>query len=305
MKKFLTSFLIFFALTLGMLSIAHAQDFRDIVENIGDQTNLENYQENIHADASDKTGVKNITSAIFFVIDLMKYLLGSIAVLMLITHSIELIAAGKESEDKITKGKNFLKYALFGLVLVFVSEEAIKLAFFGEEGEALRSEESAAEFARAGGTLIKGIYTFLEVFIGSIAVLMLILAGFQMLVNSANEEAVGKARTRIWMSILGLVIIGISELAIKDIIFKDQGTEIDVERGRELLVQITNFLASVIGTIAVGAFVYAGFLYVLNFGNEEATGKAKKIMFGAVIGIVLAAAAFAIVATVVPVEGAE
>ena len=134
---------------------------------------------------------------------------------------------------------------------------------------------------------------------------VLILAGFEMLVNSANEEAVGKARTRIWMSILGLVIVGLSEVVVKDIVFKDQGTEIDVERGRELLVSITNFLASVIGTIAIGAFVYAGFLYVLNFGNEEATGKAKKIMFGAVIGIVLAAAAFAIVATVVPVEGAE
>ncbi len=290
---------------MGLLSIANAQDFRNIVEDIGDKTNLENYQDNVHADASDKTGVKNITSAIFFVIDFLKYVLGSIAVLMLIIHSLGLITAGKDSEDQITKGKSFLKYALFGLVLVFVSEEAIKLAFFGVEGEVLRSEESAAEFGRAGGTLVKGIYTFLEVFIGSIAVLMLILAGFEMLVNSANEEAVGKARTRIWMSILGLVVIGVSELVVKDIIFKDQGTEIDVERGRELMVQITNFLASVIGTIAVGAFVYAGFLYVLNFGNEDATGKAKKIMFGAVIGIVLAAAAFAIVSTVVQVEGAQ
>lgn len=297
--------MLFLNAAMPLAEVAIAQDFRDILEDIGDQTNLENYQENVHADASDKTGVKNITSAIFFVIDFLKYLLGSIAVLMLIIHSMELITAGKESEDQITKGKNFLKYALFGLVLVFVSEEAVKLAFFGEEGEVLRSEESAAEFARAGGNLIEGIYTFLEVFIGSIAVLMLVMAGFEMLVNSANEEAVGKARTRIWLAILGLVIIGVAELVVKDIIFKDQGQEVDVERGRQLIVQITNFLVSVIGTIAVGAFVYAGFLYVLNFGNEDSTGKAKKIMFGAVIGIVLAAAAFAIVSTVVPVEGAQ
>ena len=57
--------------------------------------------------------------------------------------------------------------------------------------------------------------------------------------------------------------------------------------------------------IAVLAFVYAGFLYILNFGNDEMTGKAKKVMFGAIIGLVLAAAAFAIVSTVIPVEGAQ
>lgn len=308
MKKFLKSFLSFTLLTVGMLMVyqaALAVDFRDQLQNIGDRTNLENYDTNIHADATGQGGARNITSAIFFVIDFVKYVLGSIAVLMLIINAIKMITAGKDSEEEITKEKTFLKYALMGLVLVFVSEEAIKLAFFGEEGNVLRSEETAAEFGRAGSDVIKGIYTFVEVFMGSLAVLMIVYSGLQILVGGGNEEAATAGKKRVLIASIGLIIIGISELVVKDIVFKEQGDEIDVERGRQLIVSLTNFLASAIGTVAVLAFVYAGFLYILNFGNDEMTGKAKKIMFGALVGIVLAAGAFALVSTIIPVEGAQ
>lgn len=307
MKKFLKSFLIFTLLVgglLGLQQVAGAAGFRDQIKEIGDLTNLENYDTNIHANATGQGGARNITSAIFFVIDLVKYLLGSIAVLMLILNAIKMITAGKDSEEEITKEKTFLKYALMGLVMVFISEEAVKLAFFGEEGNVLRSEASAAQFGAGGSELIRGLYTFVEVFMGSIAVLMMVYSALEILVGGGNEEAATAGKKRVFVASIGLIVIGISELVIKDIIFKNQGTEVDVARGQELIISLTNFLVSAIGTIAVAAFVYAGFLYILNFGNDDMTGKAKKIMGGAVIGIVLAAAAFAIVSTIIPVEGA-
>lgn len=305
----LKSILPFLVLLGGVLllreNVALAVNFQDILEGIGDKTDLPNYNTNVHADASTRSGAKNITSAIFFVIDFMKYILGGITVLMLIIHSIGLLSAGKESEEKVTKEKTFLKYALMGLVLVFVADEAVQLAFFGEEGEFLRNEEEAAEFAQAGSDIIRGIYRFVQAFLGSIAVLMIVYSGFQILVAAGSEEATTAAKKRIIISGIGLVVVGLSELMVKDVIFKDAGSEVDVERGREIVVGLTNFLSSVIGVIAVLAFVYAGFLYILNFGNDELTGKAKKIMFGALIGMVLAAAAFAIVSTIIPLEGAQ
>jgi hypothetical protein len=280
-------------------------DFRDILESIGSKTELENYQTNVHADAGSESGLKNIMSAIFFAIDLLKYVLGSIAVLMMIINALGMITAGKESEDQLTKQKAIIKYALMGLVMILIAEEAIRLGFYGTEGEFLRDEETAAEFAQGGGKVIEGLYNIVEVFMGSLAVLMIVYSGFQILVAGASDEAVTSAKKHIYLSAFGLVLIGISELVIKDIIFKNQGTEIDVARGRELIVGLTNFLASMIGTIGVLAFVYAGFLYIVNFGNDELTGKAKKIMWSAIAGIGLAAASFAIVSTVIPLEGAQ
>jgi hypothetical protein len=308
MKKTLKSFLIVTLVLVGVLALhqlASATDFRDVLTNIGDNTNLENYDDKIHDSATGEGGAQNITSAIFYVIDFTKYVLGSIAVLMLILNAVKMVTAGKDSEEEITKEKTFLKYALMGLVLVFVSEEAVKLAFFGEEGNVLASEESAAVFGAAGGNVFKGIYTFVEVFMGSFAVLMIVFSALQILIGGGSEEAATAGKKRIFIASIGLVVIGISDLFINGILFKDQGSEIDVEAGRNLIVSISNFLVSTIATIAVLAFVYAGFLYILNFGNEEMTGKAKKIMGGAVIGMVLAAAAFAIVSTVIPMVGAQ
>lgn len=298
-----------FLIALGVGLWAHhevvwAANFQDVLNSVDDKIELENYQTTVHADAPNQSGVKNIASAIFFAIDFVKYVLGSIAVLMLMFNAIRMITAGKESEDAVKKEKDFLKYALMGLVLVFVADEAILLAFFGEEGEVLTTEESAADYASAGGDILEGLYNFVHVFMASIAVLMLVYSGLQILMAAGSEETVNSAKKRIFISSMGLVVVGLSELFVKDIFFKDQGSEIDVDRGRELLVSLTNFLASVIGTIAVGALVYAGFLYILNFGNEDMVGKAKKIMFGAVAGIILAAGAFAVVSTVIPVEGA-
>lgn len=307
LKKILPT-LAFFAVLTGLLWVPHTvvfADFRDILEEIGEDVNLENYQTTVHADAPSRSGVKNIASAIFFAIDFVKYVLGSIAVVMLIINAITMITAGKDSEEAATKEKVFLKFALMGLVLVFVADEAVKLAFFGEEGEVFRDEETAAEYATAGSDIIKGVYTFVEVFIGSIAVLMMVYSGLQILVAAGSEETVNAAKKRIFISSIGLVVIGLAELVVKDVIFKNQGEEVDVDRGKELLVGLSNFLVSAIGTISVFALVYAGFLYILNFGNEEMTGKAKKILFEAIAGIVVAAGAFALVSTVIPVEGAQ
>lgn len=308
MKKAL-SFLGFLLLLAGLLgvqgTVLAVDSFSDVLEQVGDKTQLENYQTTVHADAPSQSGVKNIASAIFFAIDFVKYVLGSIAVLMLIVNAIRMITAGKDSEDAITKEKVFLKFALMGLVLVFVADEAIQLGFYGSEGEALRDEDSAAEFAEAGSDLVAGLYNFVEVFIGAIAVLMMVYSGLQILVAAGSEEAVNSAKKRIYISSMGLVIIGLSEVFVKDVLFKNQGTEVDVERGREIIVGLSNFLVSSIGTIAVFALIYAGFLYIVNFGNEEFTNKAKKIMFGAIAGIIIAAGAFALVSTLIPLEGAQ
>ncbi|EKD92725.1 MAG: hypothetical protein ACD_28C00349G0002 [uncultured bacterium] len=308
MKTFLKSFLrisLLLSLLVGVTGNIVSADFKDDLEAVGGKTELQNYETTTHADASTREGAKNITSAIFFVVDFMKYVLGAIAVLMTIINAVQMITAGKDAEDQLTKQKSFMKYSIMGLIVVFVADEAIKSAFFGQEGEFLRDEEAAIESATAGGNIIEGMYMAVEVFLGSIAVLMLVYSGIQILAGAASEETVNSAKKRIYLSAIGLVVVGLSETIVKDFLFKNQGQEIDVARGQAILASLTNFLVSAIGTISVLVFVYAGFLYILNFGNEESTGKAKKMMMGALIGIAVSGIAFAAVSTLVQVQGAQ
>lgn len=67
---------------------------------------------------------------------------------------------------------------------------------------------------------------------------------------------------------------------------------------RQLVLNIVNFALGFLGLIAVVFLIYAGFLYVTSAGNDENTGKAKKIILYSIIGILIILASFAIVNTV-------
>ncbi|MCX6734097.1 MAG: hypothetical protein NTX63_04810 [Candidatus Peregrinibacteria bacterium] len=58
---------------------------------------------------------------------------------------------------------------------------------------------------------------------------------------------------------------------------------------------VTTFSIGFAGTMAFVALVYGGVLYVSTFGDETQTGKAKKIIMWALIGLVLTMFSYAFV----------
>ncbi len=65
---------------------------------------------------------------------------------------------------------------------------------------------------------------------------------------------------------------------------------------REIVVRIINIALSLLGIIAVSLIIYGGFLWMTSEGNEERISKAKGILKGAVIGLIIILAAWGIVA---------
>jgi hypothetical protein len=68
---------------------------------------------------------------------------------------------------------------------------------------------------------------------------------------------------------------------------------------RALILRIVDFALMFLGLIAVIMIIYGGITYVTAAGNEEAVGKAKKIIMYAIIGIVIVLISFALVNTVI------
>ena len=138
---------------------------------------------------------------------------------------------------------------------------------------------------------------------GALAVFMLIVAGIRLLVSGGNEEAQTKAKKQITWIILGLFLLGVAEFVVQDFIFPKQGSEIpSSEKGQMLIKDFTNFASAFISIAAVVSFIYGGYLYVTAVGNEEKTGKAKKVFIGAIIALILAAGAYALVNAVIPLD---
>ena len=64
--------------------------------------------------------------------------------------------------------------------------------------------------------------------------------------------------------------------------------------------RIITVALGLLGTICVALIVYAGFKWMTAGGNEDQAGEAKKIIYAAVIGMVIILSAYSIVRFVVP-----
>jgi PKD repeat protein len=68
---------------------------------------------------------------------------------------------------------------------------------------------------------------------------------------------------------------------------------------KTLVIQVTNYVLGFVGMIALVAFIYAGLLYVANFGNDDMTTKAKTILIYTSVGILVIILSYAFVSALV------
>jgi hypothetical protein len=314
--KFFASLLLYLVITASILSVMQYVDpsvafsQRTLVEDItttlgqiNQKSQLPTFDTVGHAQSSYEDGASNITSAILFLVDFFKYIIGTLAVLILIISGVRFIIAVKKIDEIAESQKESIKYALIGLIIVMLAEPMIKLVFFGEQGEVFRSEADIQQAAERGTQIMEGVYRFMLYFAGALAVLMLVVAGFRRVTSGGNEETITKTNKAIMWAIIGLIVLGLAELVVKDIIFPDQGTRLpDINRANQQIISLTNFASGFVATLAVAMFMYGGYLYVMGATNEENTNKAKKVIIAATIGLILAMGAFALVNTFIKVE---
>lgn len=269
----------------------------DLQQIIG-PSGLQDFSGRYHQLSSIEPGADIITSTIFTVIDFVKYLLGALTVIFLIVAGIKLINAGGKVDEVSEKTKTNIKYIIFGLILVIIADELVTRVFFGDYGECIASSANAEACAKVGGSLFKGLYSFILAITASIALFVIILSAFRLITSYGEEETINKQKKRITISVIALLIAGTAEFIVKGIIFREGGTKpIDIAEAQRFVYNFTNFIAAFIGAGAFAMLFYGGYMYAASFGNEEQTGKAKKIIISAIVGIIIALAAFAIVST--------
>ncbi len=268
------------------------------IEQGADGINLPNFSE-------EDEGADIIVAAIRRFLDFFKLMVTPVAVLFSVIMGLRMVAAGTENEEVQTQSKNFIQYAIQGLIVIFISDAAVN-AFFGAEGEIfINGQQGVEDFASRGSNLFKGIYGLVQTVIGSIAVFMLIMAGMRYVGGSYSDDEISKAKNQIKWSLVGLFVVGISEFVVKEVLFKNQGRTLGIEAAKELFVNLTNFVAGTLGTLSFVFLLYAGYLYVLAIENEDNTSKAKKIIFSALAGLLIAISAYALTNTFVELDASR
>jgi len=272
-------------------------------ENIGNATDLNNIKNETGANVVSEGGLGQITGLLSKIINIIKWAIGGVAVIFTIWTAVRMLTATDEAEAVMTDAKKGLTYLLIGLFSVFAIEIFVNNVLVIGDGNFLGSVDAARNAAGAASAEIRGIYNLGEIFLGIFAVGIIIFNGFKMVTNAGNDEALDNAKKNIGWGIAGIVLVGLSELIVKDILFVDAGQGgFDIERAKQLIVQLTNFISGFIAVTAVVMFIYAGYLYIFSAVGDDNTEKVKQAILGAIIGIIIAAGAYGLVNTFVKFE---
>jgi len=163
------------------------------------------------------------TSEILGIVRFFESLIGGIAIFFLV-YSAVVIAASFGEEETITKHKKQIFGSLGGLALVVLSHSLISGFFFVVDpttGEAMTNVSN-------GVILLARATNFVATFVGVLAVISIVVAGFMWVANFGNDEIASKAKKVILAAVIG-VVLSISAYAIVNtLISTDSEVEADV-----------------------------------------------------------------------------
>lgn len=314
MLKFLKKILVFITLILSLLfvNLAFAEtadpgnaqgilkDRLDVfIEKYTEETGLIPISDTSSKYVIKENGYYNITSLVYAIIGIMKYVAYSIMSIIIVISVVRLIVAGSEGAEEVWGNmKQYLLQIIIAVGVILTAEFIFNKVLMPS---ALSSVSGAKVAAGQIGNEIAGIVGIIQGIITVLSVSMLIFAGSKMVANMGDEEAVTKAKTQILWGSGGLLVVMLGGTIVNEILFVN-AESIDPLAGSRLIVNITNFISGIIGTVSLMSFFYAGSQYVIGGFTEVNQESIKNAIFGGIIGLLIALGAFGIVNTVIELD---
>lgn len=228
----------------------------------------------------------------------LSLVLGPVATFLIFIAGYELISAQSAASEEMAKQKMNVVYILIGLVVFALSGDLVYNYLYAEEGSFLLDEQKARFIGEATAFRIKQILNLFLSFSGAGAILVLVIAGIQLVLNPGSEEDIEKQKKVVGYVAVGIIIIGLADTLINRIIFPAAGTRgMSVETFEAQLKGLSNYVLGFLGVAIFVSFVISGVLMVANRGDEETWGKVKTTMKNILIGSFVSFSAYTIVAT--------
>ncbi len=251
----------------------------------------------------------------------VRYLLTAIAIALLVFAGFNLFTA-QGDEGKWKTAKSTLIYSIIGLALVGLSGEIVRIFTVGKcaelgllpasnmagcvEGGFLKNPQAIIQRTTLFNKVVQYLITFIKYLLGSVAVLALLRNAIRMAANTAGDE-LEKDKKGVMASLLGLILVVISDPIINKVFFSIDSTRYPSVGGAEVginyaqgvaeIVGFTNFLVTILTPIAILVIVAGGIMYITAGDNAESQSKAKRMIMLALGGIIIIYGAFAIVST--------
>lgn len=142
------------------------------------------------------------------IITFIKYIIGGVAVLMIVRNGMRLVIMGGNDEE-VSKDQKNIFYGLLGLVVIMLSSPIINNVFFKidmNKYPGLAGPQPAPDPV-ALVKEIAGMTDLVAAIAGPFALLSLVVGGLMYTLSAGEEEKIGKAKKIITWSAIGLILI--------------------------------------------------------------------------------------------------
>lgn len=233
----------------------------------------------------------------------LRIIMAAIGILLIVLYGFTLIISGRNEQTVETQQRALWK-GIIGLALISMAGTISEIFNF-QEGNIFASEENilvSTGLFNEGTTLI---ITFMKYILGSVAVFTIVRSGFVMVVSGGAEESTTREKKNLLAGFVALGFVMIGDFFVKKVMFNVEQVgnkavvSIDAASGVKEIAAITNFMVSFIGPFMVLGIVAGGLMYAMAGGDEEKSGKAKKILINSIIGTIIIYGAYALVATII------
>ncbi len=228
-------------------------------------------------------------------ISIVKFVMGAVALLFGILYATSLIFS-RGKEETISKQKTNFLWVFMGFVVLMLAEQIANI--FNPEKA---TSENLIDF-KAGTDKLREIANYLKWLFGSIIVFLMTISGIRLIAAGGNQEEIDKQKRNLTWSGIGMLTVLLASNIVNAIYVVNEDTGqaegvAETEVGITEIGGIIRLILVFLGPIAVAFTMYAGFMFLTAFENEEQAGKAKRMIVAGVTGIVIIYAAYALVST--------
>lgn len=232
------------------------------------------------------TGEKQLESGIKMVTGWVKYLIGAIAILMIVIGGSMYVTA-RGDDAKMTKAKTTLVFAAVGLVVVALAEPIQNAIYSGGKGPDVEAAEK----------IVLGLTAFFSGFLASIAIAAIIFGGFQIITARGDEGKMSIGKRNVLYAVIGLFVAALSDFVVNNVVYPKGrlAGAAEVTEGVRAITGIINWALGFVGVISVALMIYGGVQMMLSRGEESKYIAGKKTLIYAVIGLMVVMISYSIV----------
>lgn len=140
------------------------------------------------------------------IITLLKYVLGSVAIFMIVQSAFAIIVAG-DKEEAITRERKQMIGGLIGIIIVIIAEFFVRRVIFKVDPNINYNEAKVTIDTAAGVSEIIAVTNFMVSFVGPVMVLGIVAGGLMYAFSAGDEEKATKAKKIMINSMIGVLII--------------------------------------------------------------------------------------------------